>query len=886
MNTSTFTNPNNAWASGSRQNLQVPRSTSVEYEASASVVSRDRRLAPPPPRLANASATNSRKPPTKQTSFRSVPDSEEDEERSLTVNGRAKSPFVETSINYARQALDAAVYYVRQRSQEPSGEQNPNGNTTNESSYDYAAEEQAFQSAKKSTARRGRISTDNKAYKPTQSEDEYSSEYSDDGKKRKKKAKKIKGLRLPVIAGEKRRKKKAKGTAGGAEEEEESESDDNSQEFVSTSYLRPAFRLTNGLSQRSQQLRASLPPASRASVSRTSIEPPSISIDNVDDSTSFAEQGLQSIPEVEEESLAEVTQQRAQSRSRERPRSRSRSRPPPSADVGIGAVFGSAANIVVHGFLTLWNFLTYLIGVIAGNFIDLIIRRPASWINASAGLRLLFKYLIPGVVLLSAIYIIPDTTSSAISGIRSYLPSISFGYPKAPRYIPSDVPPSNLEEFIDRLARIEKLVSVLATDTETSVRKTEDGLTKSYNDLLTQLGRLEGKLESETRKALKQEADAREGVARAVSGVKREMEVLHSQIKIQERERERERKEREKNPPSAHTVVEVDEEARAKLRALEDKLGSVEGGVKEAIELSKKAVSTSQTQQQQSSKDAKDAAWWNKLASGSKSGIQIKSSDGQDVTSLINHLVTDAVNNGLSNTDSGITRPDLAASAGGARVIPRLTSKTMAVQPASIAERLSSFFAGRSPTAFGRPPVTALHHETQNGHCWPLEGSQGQLGVALAAPTYVDAITIDHVAKQLAYNMGSAPRDMEVWGMVEGQDNEERVRAWREKRKAEAGSRGQEAPEEPEYPVTLDRYPEFLRLANFTYDINAGKAVQSFPVDQEIKNLGVDFGVVVLRILSNWGREEFTCLYRFRMHGEIMMGAEEQEIKAHADESS
>ncbi|PPR00893.1 hypothetical protein CVT24_000378 [Panaeolus cyanescens] len=875
MNTSSFSNPNNAWASGSRQNLQVPRSTSVEYEASASNVTRDRRLAPPPPRLANSSM--SRKPPSKQASFRSVPDSEGEEEQSLTLNGRAKSPF-ETSINYARQALESAVYYVRQRSQEPSGEQNPNANTTNESSYDYAAEEQAFQSAKKSTARRGRISTDNKAYKPSQSEDEYSSEYSDDGKKRKKKTKKIKGLKLPIMAGEKKRKKKPKGTAGGADEDEESESDDNTQEI------------------QSQQLRASLPPNHRASVSRTSLEPPSISIDHIDDSTSFAEQGLQSIPEVEEEHITEVQQQqRAPSRPRERPRSRSRSRPPLPApsNVSIGGFLGSIVNLGVisgqalgNGFLSVWNFLMYLIGLIAGNFIDLIIRRPASWVNASAGLQLLVKYLLPGAVLLAALYIIPETTSSAVSSIRSYLPSISFGHSKAPPYIPSDIPPSNLDELIDRLSRVEKLIQVLQIDTQTSVQKTEDGLTKSYNELLTQLGKLQSKLEVETRKALRQEADAREGVARAVNGVKQEMEVLHSQIKVQEKERERERKERERNPPAGHTVVEVDEEAKAKLKVLEEKLGNVEGGVKEAIELSKKAVSTAQTQQQQSSKDAKDAAWWNKLASGTKSGLQIKSSDGQDVTSLISHLVTDAVSHSLSATDNGVGRPDLAASAGGARVIPHLTSQTLSVQPASLTQRLSSFFAGRSPTAFGRPPVTALHHETQNGHCWPFEGSQGQLGVALAAPAFVDSITIDHVSKQLAYNMGSAPRVMEVWGMIEGQDNEERVQAWREKRKAEAESRGQDAPQEPEYPATLGRYPEFLRLANFTYDINAGNSVQTFPVEEEVKNLGVDFGVVVLRVLSNWGRDQFTCLYRFRVHGEILMAGEEQQLKAHADDSS
>lgn len=29
------------------------------------------------------------------------------------------------------------------------------------------------------------------------------------------------------------------------------------------------------------------------------------------------------------------------------------------------------------------------------------------------------------------------------------------------------------------------------------------------------------------------------------------------------------------------------------------------------------------------------------------------------------------------------------------------------------------------------------------------------------------------------------------------------------------------------------------------------------------------FDVVELRVLSNWGQKEYTCLYRFRVHGRI-----------------
>ena len=50
---------------------------------------------------------------------------------------------------------------------------------------------------------------------------------------------------------------------------------------------------------------------------------------------------------------------------------------------------------------------------------------------------------------------------------------------------------------------------------------------------------------------------------------------------------------------------------------------------------------------------------------------------------------------------------------------------------------------------------------------------------------------------------------------------------------------------------------------------DAPNAVQTFPVDEDVHASGMDFGIVVLRVLSNWG-QQFTCLYRFRVHGRMI----------------
>ncbi|KAJ7122470.1 UNC-like C-terminal-domain-containing protein, partial [Mycena epipterygia] len=179
---------------------------------------------------------------------------------------------------------------------------------------------------------------------------------------------------------------------------------------------------------------------------------------------------------------------------------------------------------------------------------------------------------------------------------------------------------------------------------------------------------------------------------------------------------------------------------------------------------------------------------------------------------------------------------DFALHSSGASVIPSLTSPTFTLRQSTLHHRIFSYFTGNVVLA-GRPPVTALHYDIHDGHCWPFAGSQGQLGIVLAAPIYIEDITIDHVASAVAVSRRkSAPRDMEVWALVEGQDN----------------------------------FPEYIRIASFQYDIHSSNNIQTFPIDAEIRSLSIDFNVVVLMVKGNWGMDEYTCLYRIRVHGQTM----------------
>ncbi|KAH0585160.1 hypothetical protein H2248_008417 [Termitomyces sp. 'cryptogamus'] len=822
---------NQSWGSTASQppSRQVGRGTSVEYEDGAANASRRLQISKP------GSSSRTRKPLSKNGSL-TVPDSEGEEERP-SRSEREKSPFMEI-VDTAKSAFGTATFFAKQRIMEL-GE--PPRERERESSYDYEKEQREYENqsmrrAKPPSTKRNRMSEDNRAYLPDQSDLESDEDYESDGKtkRRKKKKKEPAGSmnNLPVIAPEKRRKKKPKDRKGvtGEAEDEASESDDASAEQIST---RQRGSLRPDIARHPSLPRQILPPDDYA---------PDTSMD--------IEQGLVSIPE--EEDLA---QERPRGRERERERQSSQRRSVSrQRSSRIGGPLGQLVNFIFRKLFALvfivWQLFTsvlYLSGGLTANIYDVLFRRPLSWI-AFAGAAPFLKMIAIGLVL-SGLY-------SLRQPLLHYLPVPHLGGPSQPVFQAPEIPAANIAELAARLQVIETALAGLSFEAEKGrLRAESDGRTQL--ELAGRLGALENKVGVESRKAVEVETRVKEATRDTFGVVRQEIEVLQAQIQAVQQ--------RPPSPSSGHGHGHGpanDEEARARVRALEERVGSVEGGVKEALELGKKVISVP-------SDVEAGAAWWNKLASGSaaKSGLTIKSSDGQDVTSLIEHLVDTAVSTYSKDT---IARADYALHSGGARIIPSLTSPTFEVKPKTLRGSILSMITGGAGHAIGRPPVWALHHELHNGHCWPVAGQSGQLGVALAAPIYIDEVSIDHVAEEVAFDMRSAPREMELWGLVEGTDNVEKVLRWKEerrRRREEARENGEEVEEEPEVPSTLPRAPMYVRVAEFAYDIHAPRNVQTFPVDPELRALGVDFGVVVLMMKSNWGRE-YTCLYRLRVHGQ------------------
>ncbi|XP_004634753.1 SUN domain-containing protein 2 isoform X2 [Octodon degus] len=167
---------------------------------------------------------------------------------------------------------------------------------------------------------------------------------------------------------------------------------------------------------------------------------------------------------------------------------------------------------------------------------------------------------------------------------------------------------------------------------------------------------------------------------------------------------------------------------------------------------------------------------------------------------------------------------DYALESGGASVISTRCSETYETKTA-----LLSLF-GIPLWYHSQSPRVILQPDVHPGNCWAFQGPQGFAVVRLSARIRPTAVTLEHVPKALSPNstISSAPKDFAIFGLDE------------------------------------DLQQEGVLLGTFTYDQD-GEPIQTFYF-QTPKMAA--YQVVELRILTNWGHPEYTCIYRFRVHGE------------------
>ncbi|KAI3365536.1 hypothetical protein L3Q82_010608 [Scortum barcoo] len=176
--------------------------------------------------------------------------------------------------------------------------------------------------------------------------------------------------------------------------------------------------------------------------------------------------------------------------------------------------------------------------------------------------------------------------------------------------------------------------------------------------------------------------------------------------------------------------------------------------------------------------------------------------------------------------------PNFALESQGARVLHDLSSETYFPQEnvKTLWDRICYWLN----LSKARRRAIQGHSLLHPGQCWAFSGDRGHLVISLSHPVSITHVTIGHIAKSQSPHgdIRSAPREFSVYGM-KNIDEEE------------------------------------IKLGTLVYE-QEGTPYQTFelPVSTTNADKGV-FRYVKLEIESNWGNTDYTCLYSFRVHGEL-----------------
>ncbi|MGH0117105.1 UNVERIFIED_CONTAM: hypothetical protein FKN15_030950 [Acipenser sinensis] len=181
----------------------------------------------------------------------------------------------------------------------------------------------------------------------------------------------------------------------------------------------------------------------------------------------------------------------------------------------------------------------------------------------------------------------------------------------------------------------------------------------------------------------------------------------------------------------------------------------------------------------------------------------------QDKTGLVDYAL-----------ESGVTRHYFA----GGSILSTRCSETYETKTA-----LMSLF-GIPLWYFSQSPRVIIQPDVHPGNCWAFKGSQGYLVIRLSFLVYPTSFSLEHIPKSLSPtgSINSAPKDFTVYGLEEEYQEEGKL------------------------------------LGRYTYNED-GDSLQTFPIQEENDKA---YQVIEMKVLSNWGHPGYTCLYRFRVHGE------------------
>ncbi|XP_009979457.1 PREDICTED: SUN domain-containing protein 2, partial [Tauraco erythrolophus] len=214
------------------------------------------------------------------------------------------------------------------------------------------------------------------------------------------------------------------------------------------------------------------------------------------------------------------------------------------------------------------------------------------------------------------------------------------------------------------------------------------------------------------------------------------------------------------------------------------------------------------------------------LAQGAQGGVGLTSRQ-EGTAGVTEEQVRLIVGQALKRySEDRVGMVDYALESAGASIINTRCSETYDAHTAVLSLfGIPLWYQSQSPRAI-------LQSNVDPGNCWAFRGSQGFAVIHLSNVIRPTAVTLEHIPKALSPQgiIPSATKDFAVYGLKE------------------------------------EREEEGVLLGQFTYD-HDGDPIQTFYLKGDAVGA---YALVEFRVLSNWGHPEYTCIYRFRVHGELV----------------
>lgn len=141
-------------------------------------------------------------------------------------------------------------------------------------------------------------------------------------------------------------------------------------------------------------------------------------------------------------------------------------------------------------------------------------------------------------------------------------------------------------------------------------------------------------------------------------------------------------------------------------------------------------------------------------------------------------------------------------------------------------------FLGIPIVHMSKQPDIIIKPGRMPGQCFPFKGDKGSIVIRLAVPVVPTEFVFEHLSKSISIvgHVNTAPNNFTVYALKDKHDKEGTV------------------------------------LGRYFYDAENGPALQRFKPQLPQVPL-VEF--IELQVTSNWGNPTYTCIYRFRVHGDM-----------------